>query len=300
MSHLPFALTAYFFNAISTTVDKFLLTKSVAHPLVYLFYLCLFSLIGLAPLPFTHFPPMSALIFASVAMLIWLAGAYTMFFALKIGQVTRVIPMIGTLIPIFLLIDASLTQAISSTQLLAVLLLTAGIVFLTIMDWRGSLSKNELLLTLLSSLFYAISYVALREAYLQTDFLSAFAWSRFVFIPVILLILLIPSWKRIVFAPKSDQPAFKLLSKPGLLMISGQAAGGLSEILIMFSISLANPALVNSLQGTQYAFLFFFALILSKRYPNIFHEKFTIPILLTKIIGIFLITGGLYLLAKQL
>lgn len=298
MPHLPFTLTAYFFNAASTTIDKFLLTKSVSHPLVYLWYLSIFSLAGILPLPFTHFPPAAALVLASTAQLIWLGGAYAMFWALRIGQITRVVPLIGTLIPIFLLIEAVVSRSLTYSQISAVLLLLGGIVFLTIMDWRGSITKDEILLVVLSSLLFAISYLTLRQAYLRTDFLSAFVYSRFVIIPLLILLYLIPITHRIIFAHHDQEPNFKLLSKAGALMLSGQAMGGISEILIMFSISLANPALVNSLQGTQYVFLFLFALVLSARYPEVFHEKFTPLIISSKLLGIAFITGGLYLLAK--
>lgn len=298
MTHLPFTLLAYFLNAASTTIDKLLLTKSVSHPLIYVFYLSLFSLIGILPLPLTHFPPSGALILASVSVLLWTLGAYFMFTALKVGLVTRVVPMIGTLIPFFLLVDASITHAITQFQIIAVILLIIGLIFLTIKDWSGDLKKDELLLVLASALLFTISYILLREAYLRSDFLSAFVYSRFVIIPLLLIIVLVPPWRRIVFAKRGDKPAFKLLSKPGFLMMGGQSAGGAAELLLMFSVSLASPALVNSLQGTQYAFLFIFSLILAKRFPGVFKEKLSLPIIVSKISGIGFIAAGLFLLAK--
>ena len=86
-------------------------------------------------------------------------------------------------------------------------------------------------------------------------------------------------------------------SKGGFIFLGGQISGAASELLILFSISFVSPVLVNSLQGTQYIFLLVFALILSKKYPAIFGEKYTFLSLTSKIAGIFLIGIGLYLLA---
>ena len=77
----------------------------------------------------------------------------------------------------------------------------------------------------------------------------------------------------------------------------GQAVGGASELLITFSVSLATPALVNSLQGSQYLFLFIASLFLGKKFPEIFKEQHTYLKTAFKILGIICIAVGLYLLA---
>ena len=107
--------------------------------------------------------------------------------------------------------------------------------------------------------------------------------------------LLIPTIRRKIIT--SSGPGINFFSKSGMLFLAGQISGAASEFLLLFSISLANPALVNSLQGTQYIFLLIFALILSKKYPEIFEEKYTFLNLIPKIAGIVLIGIGLYLLA---
>lgn len=298
MSHIPFTLMAYLFNATSVTIDKFMLTKHIPNPLIYIFYFSAFSALALVLLPFTHIPTLEVLIIASASTVLWTTGAYFMFRGLQVGLVSRVIPVIGTMIPILLLTEALISQTISGTQILAVILLTFGLISLTIMEWKGSITKKEIAFILLSALLFAVSYVVLRQAYLRDDFLTVLVWSRFIIMPVSIIILLVPSLRKIVFSSKAGQPSFSLLSKAGLLFIMGQAAGGSSELLLTFSISLANPALVNSLQGSQYAFLFLFSIFLTKRFPEVFKERFSFITVLSKIIGIGFIAGGLYLLAK--
>lgn len=295
MAHLPFTLLAYFFNSLAVLTNKFLLQKSIPDPLVYIFYISLVSFLAVLAIPLTKIPTIEVFNLASLSTILWTLGAYFMFRALKIGSVSRVIPIIGTLIPLILLILASQTQAISSKQTLAVWFLTTGMVFLTLPDWKGKISKREILFEILSASFFAISYIILREAYLRADFFSVLVWSRVILLPIGIFMLIVPFLRNKIFT--SSGPKINFFSKTGLLFLGGQTSGAISELLLLFSISLANPALVNSLQGTQYIFLLIFAVMLSKKYPSMFQEKFSFPVLFSKILGIGLIGIGLYLLA---
>lgn len=296
MSHIPFTLAAYFLNALSVFASKFLLSNAIPDPLTYIFYISLISFLAIFALPFTKTPSLEVFIIASFSTLTWTAGSYLMFKALKIGQVSRVIPVIGTLIPLILLGSASGANTISGAQTLAVFILIAGMVILTITDWKGSFKLRELAFEVLSAVSFAVSYIALRQAYLGADFFSVIVWSRLILLPLGLIILAIPLQRKKIIT--GNGPSINLLSKTGLIFLGGQISGAMSEFLLLFSISLANPALVNSLQGSQYVFLFIFAIILSKKYPEIFAEKYTFLGILTKICGIIAIGLGLYLLAS--
>jgi uncharacterized membrane protein len=298
MSHIPFTLLAYFLNATAVTVDKFMLTKHIPNPLIYIFYFSAFSALALLALPFTKIPSLEVFLIASTSTVLWTTGAYFMFKALQVGLVSRVIPIIGTLIPMILLLEAVWNKTISTAEITAIILLIGGIIFLTIMDWKGKISRQEIIFELLSATLFAISYLVLRQAYLRADFLTVLVWSRFIILPVSIIVLLVPKLKIQVFSNSPDQPQFSLFSKAGLLFLFGQAAGGSSELLLTFSISLATPALVNSLQGTQYAFLFLFSLVLAQKFPEIFKENFSSLMIISKLVGIGFIASGLFMLAQ--
>src|SRR3990172_3262045 len=125
MSHLPFTISAYFLNALAVLTSKFLLSRIIPDPLIYIFYISLFSFLAVLAIPFTKIPTVEVFALASLSTLTWTLGAYFMYKALKIGQVSRVIPIIGTLIPLILLIFATGTGAdtISYSQASAVLIL---------------------------------------------------------------------------------------------------------------------------------------------------------------------------------
>jgi drug/metabolite transporter (DMT)-like permease len=296
MSHLPFTLFAYFFNSISITVDKFLLTKHVPNPVVYIFYISIFSLVALLFLPFTSLPSLNIFLLASSSTLLWTTGAYFMYAALQKGQSSRVIPVIGTLVPVTLLTIAFFQNSLSLNEIWAGVILVLGLIFITLNAWGGKIFLKELLFEVLSALFFASSYLVLREAYLQENFLTVLVYSRLILLPIGLFILLIPNFRKTIFL-KKDGPKINFFSKIGLLFLIGQILGGSQELLLTFSISLANPAIVNSLQGTQYVFLLIFNIALSKKYPHIFQEDLSPKALTTKILGIILIGLGLVMLA---
>lgn len=290
MPHLPFTLSAYFFNALSILASKALLNKTIPDPLIYVFFISLISLLAVFTLPFTNIPSLEVFSSASLSTLLWTLGAYFMFKALKIGPVSRVIPIIGTVVPLILLSFASQTNAITTTQTWAILVLVLGMVFLSISDWQLNLKLREFLFEILSAISFALSYIILRQTLLKFDFFSVLVWSRLILLPLGLLILAVPAWRRKIITSSLSlslrRPgSINFLSKAGLIFIGGQLSGTISEFLLLFSISLANPALVNSLQGTQYIFLLIFER--QSRPPKV---------LLSKIAGILLIGIGLYLL----
>ena len=296
MTYLPFALLAYFFNGVAVLIDKFLLTAKIKDPLVYIFYISLFSFAMVLLLPLTHIPKLEVFVVASVSTVIWTSGLYFMYKALRVGLVSRVVPVIGVLIPMFLMVEAVFTKSINQTEFVAIIILILGLVFLTIFEWRGHIRKHEIAFELISAFLFAVSYLILRQAFLMDSFLTVLVWSRMILMPLAFIILLVPAGRKLVLV-KDEGPKFSLKSKPGLLFLLGQASGGSSELLITFSVSLATPALVNSLQGSQYLFLFIASLFLGKKFPEIFKEQHT-PLKTTfKILGIICIALGLYILA---
>lgn len=292
--YLPISILAFVLNGIAVTVDKFLLVRVIPDPLFYVFYFSLVSFLAVLALPFTHIPTTEVLILSSTSTATWTLGAYFMFKALKAGQLSRVIPVIGSLNPFILFLIALITGGILINEIWGILVLILGLIFLTLNDWKGKLTKSELTFEVISATLFAFSYLILREAYLKDDVITVLVWSRFVLIPLAFVFLIVPTLRTKVI-PTHTQ-GVSLIKRGGPLFVFGQLSAGISQLLIFFAISLANPALVNSLQGTQYVFLFVAALFLSKKFPTVFAEKYTKSGLVLKILGILFIGLGLYLL----
>lgn len=295
MFYLPFVLIAYFLNSIAVTVDKFLLNKAIPDPIIYVFYFSALSLLLVFVIPFVSLPLFPVLVLASFSTLCWTTGAYLMFKVLKFGQIQRVIPVIGTLTALFLLILAAQTKTITDIQAFAIILLVLGLVFLTLADWKGKVGKLEIFLQLGSALFFAISYFLLRLAFESQDFLTVLVWSKPILIPLGAILLIIPSTRNKIL------PFLKvkknIVNTNSLLFAFGQVSAGVSELLLVFSISLASPAIINSLQGVKYIFLLIFSLILGTKLPAVFRTYFSANFLVSQALGIALIGIGLYILA---
>ncbi len=293
MTYLSFAIFSYFLNSIAVTVDKFLLAKAIPDPLIYIFYISFISLFALFGLPFVDVPTLEVFSFASLSTLLWILGAYLMFKALKSYQLQRVIPAIGTFTALILLLIG--INSISLNEALAAIILILGLILLTLNDWRGKTNLSELTLEISSAFFLALNYYLLREAFLREDFLTVLVWSRPILIPIFIIFILVPYFRKIVLPflkPKSSS-----LKRNVFIFIFGQISAGISELLLVFSISLANPALVNSLQGVKFVFLLVFSLILGKKFPQIFKIGHSAYFLISQIAGIGLIGLGLYILA---
>lgn len=294
MNYLPVAILAYFLNAVAVTTDKFLLNKFIPDPLVYVFYFSVFSLVALFLIPFTHIPQADVFFIASSSTILWTLGAYFMFKALKMGQVSRVIPIIGALTSLILFFQASISASITINQTWAVGFLIFGLIFLILDNLKGKFHAKELVFEVLASFLFAISYILLREAYLKQDFLTVLVWSRIILLPLGIGLLIIPLTRRRIFNSGGLKINFR--SKLGAFFLGGQFAGGSSQLLLTYAISLAVPALVNSLQGIQYIFLMVFSLVLANKFPSIFKEKSSLKMLVIKLIGIFFIAMGLFIL----
>ncbi|MBI2593518.1 DMT family transporter [Candidatus Daviesbacteria bacterium] len=299
MNYLIVAILAYLLNAVSVTLDKILLVKRFPNPALYVFYISVFSLAVLFAVPFSKMPPPTVLLIASASTILWTLGAYFMFKALKSGEAIRVIPVIGTLIPIILLFMSSVSGSINLNEVWAIIFLLLGLIFLVFPYLQGKFSFLEVELELTSALFFANSYFLLKLAYEGSNFLSVLVYSRLILIPVIFATLIFPFLRKIVFSDSNlHTPAF-LWSKTGVLLFIGQASGGISQLLLTFSISLASPAVINSIQGIQYVFLFILGLLFAKKFPSAFHQDLNQSHLAGKIVGIVLIFFGLWMLSFE-
>lgn len=299
MSHLPFTILAYFLNSVAVLVDKYLLTKKAPNPLFYIYYISLFSMAVLLLFPLTKPPPLEVFLYGASATLLWTGGSYFMFKALIHGNPSRVIPAIGSIIPLVLAVVGYFNGSITPSQAGSVVILVGGLICLTLPYMIGKIALTEILYLLISALFFADSYILLRWAYERHDFLSVFVYSRTVLIPLLIAIPLIPKFRPLILNKQHSNHSMKFFSRVGILFLIGQVFGGLSELLLSYSVSLANPALVNSLQGTQYVFLFIFSIFLSRKFPNIYKEKNSRIILISKISGIAIVAIGLFFLSMS-
>ncbi len=307
MNYIPITIIAFVLNGAALLVDKFLITKKIPDPLIYIFYFSLFSLVLLFFIPFAKFPTPFSFLLASFSTISWTFGVYFMLKALQTSQASRVIPIIGALVPVFLLIEALFSNRLLNRETLGAGVLIVGMLFIILPEILGGKQERkkifsyELPLATTSAFLFATSYLILSFAYEISNFFTVFVYSRLILIPLGIFLIFLPKTRQIIFPsgnPSINYPGgFNIFSKTGALFLCGQATAGIAQIILLFSISLATPALVNSLQGFTYIFIFLTSIILSKKYPDIFREKVGFLNISLKSSGIILIFAGLYILA---
>lgn len=301
MSFLPISVIAYTFNALAILIDKILLKESLPNPLTYTFYICVLQFLAVLLIPFGFQLEISDATFIAIsAGIIGVLALYSFFMSLKINEASVVGPVVGVINPLTAMIFGGilLHQVLAPHQYLAVLILVSGTLLVTHNLWKGQVRLNkQMFWMLMAGLLFGISYLLLRETFLRTSFINGIVVSRIAAGLTVLPLFFISSLRQeILSITKSHQSINSHTTL--ILVISGQSMGALSGLLLTYATSLANPALVNSLFGVQYIVILGVSILLSKRSPNLLNEKLTKTTIAQKIIGVGIMSIGLYLLTK--
>jgi len=305
MTWLTIAISAYFILAIVFLVDKYLLTKAIPNPRVYVFYVGVLGISALVLVPFVGFylPEFPQLILGLLSGAVFIYGLFWLYKTLQLFEPSRVVPAIGGLTPLFafgLIYIFTLGQeTLSLKELVAFILLVLGSVLITVKKEKITNIKS-LKLSALTAFLLALSFVLIKYVYLAQPFWNGFIWRCIGgFLMAICFFIFFPDIKKEIFKRKGNSQT-GASKKTAVIFLSNQAAGAGATILQNWAIALA-PLIyvpfVNALQGTQYAFLFILTIILSLKSPEILKEEISQEVILQKIIAIFLIGGGLALLA---
>ncbi len=297
--HLPIILLGYFFNVLSILGDKFIVEKAVSAPLTYTFYVGALGLVTFFLIPFGFsLPPQTAIFYSLGSGLAYLLGLFTLYTALADDEASIITPMVGIFNSIFTLLVGFFvfSQIISNQQLLAVIILTVGLLILPSHSFiQTKVERKDLFLVITSGLLFALSAVLVREAFLRTSFINGLVLTYGSSGAMSLLLLFYPPLLKSFSKPHpKNQLSFK---KTFFVILAAQIAGGLSGFLITYSYSLTSPAIVNALRGLQYVALFLIIMILPKKFREIFHEEISKQAIVHKSIGSVIILIGLAVLA---
>lgn len=293
-------ILAYLFFSFASFGDKLVLQRS-KNPKLYVFYVGSLSLLALILVPFADFslPDSTSLFWIILASLVFISGLYALYSAVEKFEVSRVVPIVGALQPIFILF---LSWAFFGFSIMGTgnflaffILLAAGAIIA--FEKKFELTKSLLSLSLSSSFLIASSFIFLKMVFIGQPFLNGIIWVGIFNFLFALTFLLDPNFKKELFTQKSA-----LNKKTVLLVVLTQSAGGLAGILQNLAIYLApvsSLAIINALRGVQYVFLFLITLIFSYLFPKILKEEVSIRTIIQKSISIFLIAVGLAILVLK-
>ncbi len=293
---ISIALIAYLLFAFNGIADKFLLTRAVKDPRVYVFYLGVASLLVFLLAPFGLHTISSGLLLVAIAAGVCFAFAqYYFYSAIQETSISRILPIEGGIIPLItlLLVFGTGLESFNNKTLIAFGFLVAGSVLMAFKKTKTGWHPQALKHGLLAALFFSLSFVLTKFVYEHTNFLSGLIWSKLGLGLSAGALLVSKSARDAIFrAPKTTTSGNKIL------FYTAHAASALGNFLQNYAIAIGSVVIVNALQGVQFVFILVMSIVLSKFFPKVLKEQISAPILVQKIFAIVLITIGLVLVNK--
>ncbi|MCK9438990.1 MAG: EamA family transporter [Patescibacteria group bacterium] len=312
MNWLFLTIISYLMLALVNLGDKFVIDKLLKSSKAYAFSIgVLGSLVFLAAPWFLEWPGFLLLLINFLAGAFFVFALWLMYEALKQGEASRVVIVIGGIIPIFTITFSVffLKEQFSSHQWLGFLLLIVGTLiisfivskkkkFLIFIEklkllFKGNYKKKWIILSIVAALFYSLFFITTKHAYEQQSFLSSFLWIRLGGLFVSLLFLIDKDSRKEIIKSFTKKSKNKAKIGKGFVVIN-QALGSLAFIIQNYAIYLGPVALINALQGIQYAFLLIIGIFFSLFFPKVLKEDISQKTLFKKVLAILIIGFGLY------
>jgi len=310
MSWFLVAVGAYLFLAVANLLDKFLVDNVVKSSQAYAFIACILSLVVFLAAPwFLSWPGFFWLLINLAVGFIFAVALWLLYESLRRDEASRILVFIGGITPIFSVILSMVffKESYSINQWAGIITLLVGIFIIAFLPQPRSflsrvlsklkltqnIKKGGLFIAFLSALAYSFYFIGSKYTYSVQPFASAFIWARLGSALFVLLFLIKKSNRQAIVANfKKSNP-----NKNKFLVIFNQGLGSTGFILQNYAIFLGSVALVNALQGVQYAFLLIISAILAVLSPKLLKETFSWRIIFQKLVAIVIIGFGLYFLA---
>ncbi|MFA5714830.1 MAG: hypothetical protein WC998_03760 [Candidatus Paceibacterota bacterium] len=288
---------SYLFFALASLGDKIVL-NGPSKPKSYTFFVGIFSILAVFLIPFVefNFPTGTGLMLIIAEAIVYVAGLYALFYALENFDVSRIVPMIGATQPIFIaLLSAAFWgyEKLKGNEALAFVALLAGSVLISI-DKNPKITKKSLEISLAASVLFSLDFILSKFVFLEMPFWQGFIWMRIFSFIFVLIFLFDKGFRKEM---SEDNAGFN--KKTGIIFILAQGAGGAANILQSLSIALAPVtylAIMNSMRGLQYVFLFILTALLYSFFPKVLKEEMSKRMVIQKLVSIILIGLGMAIL----
>ena len=306
MDYIVIAVIAYLLVALEVILDKFLLTSNrVSHPSIYAFYVGLMSLFALFLIPFGfHLISFKQIILNIIPGIIFLYGILALFFAINKSEASRVMPVVGAVIPIvtFLMSIFFLSERLRDIQIIGVIALIIGGLLISFELPLKLKNKKKFFVgfeySIIAGALLAIAFTWFKHFFEHDNFSNVFIWTRMgLFLGAASLLLVKPWRAKILNSFGGFKNPQKEHYKTGSLFVVNKALGGVGSIMTNYAISLGSVTIVNALVSTEYVFILIFGIALSAKFPKIFQEKENALAIVQKVVSIFIIALGLILIS---
>lgn len=276
---------------ISLIWDKVLLKQPATKNLLsYVFWLGAISVFGLVLIPFGFkFPGFRLAGLGFVAGLLDLMASYFYYAALKAGEASEELAVMGGFAPIVTaLISIPLLSSSIGGDLLGFALMTAG-GFVMFAAEKQPLSKMVPRI-LLAAGGFGLTSVLQKIVFNETNFVSGYVFFTIGTTVGALLLLAPRSWRRQIFEHSEEAtPSSKFW------YMVNRFLAGVGSFLVVFALTTASPSIVSAVSGVRYVIIFVLAYAITVWKPQWFREDFQRRALTFKVVATSLIIAGLVL-----
>ncbi|MBU2613590.1 EamA family transporter [Patescibacteria group bacterium] len=302
MTWFIYAIIGHLANGAAFIIDKALLSTAFKRSATYAGMVGILSSLVLVAIPWVpSWPAGLMLLVAIVSGATFIFALHTFFAALARGEASRVVPIVGSLIPILTLVGTAtfLGERLALRHLIGFALLIVATIILSSSGGRGKPTRDAVLFGVLSAFLFALATVTGKAVYDTAGFLSGFITTRIAAAAtaIILITLVDPIAGREVWSmirPK-DAKARKRTGRAAMFAVVGQSLGAVGFLFVQIGVARGSAAIVNALQAVQYAFLVIVAFALRRRAPQLLKERFDRSATILKVLALIITAVGLWL-----
>lgn len=288
------AILAHSLIGVSLVWDKVLLRRPETRNLVsYVFWLGAMSVFGVVLIFFGfHVPDAGTIALAVLAGALQLVAIYFYYAALKAGEASETLAIMGGFSPVFTaLIAIPLLKNPLGGSVAGFVLMVAGGFLMFVSE---KVSFRILPPVLVASGTFGLVNVLEKIVYDRTNFVSGYVFFTIGTFAGAMTLLLHPSWrKQITTESERAEPRSRFW------YFANRFISGVGSFLTYYAISLASPAVVDAITGLRYVIIFVGAYGLTRLRPDWLTERFGGNTLIIKCAATALIVTGLVWLGLQ-
>jgi drug/metabolite transporter (DMT)-like permease len=300
------AILGHLFNAVTFIADKTLLHSTFRHSASYASMIGFLSIFIVLLAPFVdNWPPLEAIPAAALFGGLFVLGLWAMFEAMKEAEPSRVVPIIGSLMPFFTLMGTTtlLGEHFTRREEYGFLFLLVASIILTRQRSRHvENSRKPVIMAILAAALFAASNVAGKFAFsFGGDYMGVLIYSRLSAAIVSLLLGLLvwqarhELWENFFSGKEKPKQEHHV---PFWIVYVAQASGVIGFFLVNYAISDGSAAIVSALQAVQYGTVVLVAWFGGNKLQKLLQEDKSPELLAAKGFAIGLIAIGLFLLAR--
>jgi drug/metabolite transporter (DMT)-like permease len=234
-----------------------------------------------------HLPDVKTIAIALVAGVLHLVAIYFYYAALKAGEASQTLAIMGGFSPVAtaLIAVALLAHPFGGSLTGFVLMVSGG--FLMFVSEKLDLRKI-LPAVLIASGTFGLVNVMDKIVFNRTNFVSGYVFFTIGTFLGAMALLIPPSWRKQIFTESE-----KAEPRSRFWYFVNRFISGVGSFLIFYAVSLTSPAIVDAITGLRYAIIFIGAYALTKMRPDWLQEQFTGRAFIVKCAATLLIVAGL-------